>query len=147
MLQDLKEPVKIRVFARSDEFQRFRDRLDEYTYQSKQLTVEYIDPEKRPAVAQQFGVTALGTVVFEYKGRNEKATSDGEQELTNALIKVIQGRQPKVYFTQGHGEKDTASADRGGYNAITAAPDRPTTSSSRSSVLAQQGEVPADADV
>ena len=46
MLQDLKEPVRIRVFARSDDFQRFRDRLDEYTYQSKQVSVEYIDPEE-----------------------------------------------------------------------------------------------------
>src|SRR6185312_2017102 len=79
VLQDLKQPVHIRVFARSDDFERFRDRLDEYTYASKNVTVEYIDPEKKPALAQQFGITALGTVVFEYAGRNEKATSDGEQ--------------------------------------------------------------------
>ena len=147
VLQDLKEPVKIRVFALSDQFPRFRDRLDGYTYQSKQLTVEYIDPEKRPGVAQQLGVTALNTIVFEYKGRNEKVTSDGEQDLTNALIKVITGRQPKVYFTTGHGEKDTASSDpRGGYSAIT----QGLTSGNfvvEKTVLAQQGKVPDDADV
>ena len=39
-------------------------------------------------------------MVFDYKGRTEKATSDTEQDLTNALIKVVQGRQPKVYFTR-----------------------------------------------
>jgi ABC-type uncharacterized transport system involved in gliding motility auxiliary subunit len=146
VLQDLKEPVKIRVFARSDEFQRFRDRLDEYTYQSKQVSTEYIDPEKRPGLAQQYGVTTLGTVVFDYKGRNEKVNSEGEQELTNALIKVIQGRQPKVYFTQGHGEKDTAGAERGGYSGIVAG----LTSGNfivDKVVLAQQGGVPGDADV
>ena len=38
VLQDLKEPVRIRVFASSDDFPRFRDRLDEYTYHSKQVT-------------------------------------------------------------------------------------------------------------
>jgi ABC-type uncharacterized transport system involved in gliding motility auxiliary subunit len=146
VLHDLKEPIKIRVFARSDEFQRFRDRLDEYQYQSKQVSTEYIDPEKKPGVAQQLGVTALNTVVFEYKGRNEKVNSDGEQELTNGLIKVIQGRQPKVYFTQGHGEKDTVSADRGGYNAIVGG----LTSGNfvvDKTVLAQAGKVPDDADV
>ena len=146
VLQDLKQPVHVRVFARSDDFERFRDRLDEYTYASKNVTVEYIDPEKKPALAQQFGITALGTVVFEYAGRNEKATSEGEQELTNALIKVIQGKQPKVYFTQGHGEKDTTSADRTGYNSISAA----LTSDNfvvDKVVLAQQTAVPADADV
>jgi ABC-type uncharacterized transport system involved in gliding motility auxiliary subunit len=146
VLQDLKEPVRIRVFARSEDFQRFRDRLDEYTYHSKQVTTEYIDPEKRPGLAQQYGVTSLGTVVFEYAGRNEKVNSEGEQELTNGLIKVIQGRQPKVYFTQGHGEKDTTSADRAGYNGISGA----LTSDNfvvEKLVLAQTTEVPADADV
>ena len=146
VLQDLKEPVTIRVFARSDEFQRFRDRLDEYTYQSKQVTAEYIDPEKRPGIAQQYGVTSLGTVVFDFKGRNEKVNSEAEQELTNALIKVIQGRQPKVYFSQGHGEKDTASADKSGYNAIVTG----LTSGNflvDTVVLAQQSAVPDDADM
>ncbi|HEX9368349.1 MAG TPA: Gldg family protein [Vicinamibacterales bacterium] len=145
VLQDLKEPVKIRVFARSDD-QRFRDRLDGYAYQSKQVSVEYIDPEKRPGVAQQLGVTALNTVVFEYKGRNEKVTSDGEQELTNALIKVIQGRQPKVYFTQGHGEKDTVSAERSGYNGIAAGLTAGNFVVDKV-VLAQAGKVPDDADI
>jgi ABC-type uncharacterized transport system involved in gliding motility auxiliary subunit len=146
VLADLKEPVKVRVFARSEEFQRFRDRLDQYTYQSKQISVEYIDPEKKPGMAQQYGVTTLGTVVFDYRNRNEKATTDGEQELTNALIKVVQGRQPKVYFTQGHGEKDTASADRSGYNGISGA----LTSDNfvvDKIVLPQLTAVPADADV
>lgn len=146
VLQDLKEPVRIRVFARSDDFQRFRDRLDEYTYQSKLVTTEFIDPEKRPGLAQQYGVTSLGTIVFDYKGRNEKVTSDGEQELTNGLIKVLQGRQPKVYFTQGHGEKDTTSAERGGYNAIGGM----LTNNNfvvEKIALAQVTAVPADADI
>jgi ABC-type uncharacterized transport system involved in gliding motility auxiliary subunit len=146
VLHDLKEPVKVTVFARTDEFQRYHDRLDEYTYQSKLLQTEYVDPDKRPALAQQLGITQLGTVVFEYKGRNEKATSDGEQELTNALIKVIQGRQPKVYFTQGHGEKDINSSDRGGYSSISAAL-KSDNFVVETLVLAQQTAVPADADV
>ena len=146
VLQDLKEPVKIRVFAKTEEFQPFRDRLDEYAYQSKQVSTEYIDPVRRPGVAEQFGVTTLNTVVFEYKGRREKVNGDGEQELTNGLIKVIQGRQPKVYFTQGHGEKDTVSADRGGYNGIVAS----LTSGNfivEKTVLAQASKVPDDADI
>lgn len=146
VLQDLEEPVLIRVFALTDEFPRYRDRLDEYAYQSKQVKVEYIDPEKRPGMAQQYGVTT-STVVFDYKGRNEKVSGTGEQELTNGLIKVIQGRQPKVYFTQGHGEKDTASSDRsGGYTGIATALASDNFVVDKI-VLAQVSEVPADADV
>lgn len=97
-------------------------------------------------MAQKDGVTSFGTVVFDYKGRSEKATSDGEQELTNALIKVVQGRQPKIYFTQGHGERDTTSAERNGYNGIAAALGSDNFVVDRL-VLAQQTAVPADADV
>jgi len=110
------------------------------------VSVEYIDPEKKPAVAQQYGVTSLGTVVLDYAGRTEKVTSEGEQELTNALIKVVQGRQPKVYFTQGHNEKDTGSSDRNGYATITAALTSDNLAVDKI-VLAQVSSVPADADV
>jgi ABC-type uncharacterized transport system involved in gliding motility auxiliary subunit len=147
VLADLKEPVHVRVFAKSDDFQRYRDRMDQYTYQSKLLSAEYVDPEKKPAVANQAGITQVPTIVFEYKGRNEKATSDGEQDLTNALIKVLTGRTPKIYFTQGHGEKDTGNADRAaGYSGVNTA----LTSGNfvvDKLVLAQQDAVPADADM
>jgi ABC-type uncharacterized transport system involved in gliding motility auxiliary subunit len=85
-------------------------------------------------------------VVFEYDGRVERVTSDAEQELTNGLIKVIQGRENKVYFVQGHGEKTTDAAAREGYSAIASA----LTSDNFAQaplVLAQAGEVPADATV
>jgi ABC-type uncharacterized transport system involved in gliding motility auxiliary subunit len=145
VLHDLKEPVKATVFAQTTDFQRYHDRLDEYQYQSKLLQTDYVDPEKKPTVATKYDIHQP-TVVFEYKGRTEKATGDGEQDLTNALIKVVQGRQPKVYFTQGHGEKDTGSSDRGGYSAISTA----LTSDNfvvDKIALAQQTAVPADADV
>jgi len=86
VLQDLKEPVKIRVFARSDEFQRFRDRLDEYAYQSKQVSTEYIDPEKKPGPAQQLGVEGrpcqVDPVVHSVQplGRPEQPERDTEHD-------------------------------------------------------------------
>jgi ABC-type uncharacterized transport system involved in gliding motility auxiliary subunit len=145
VLHDLKEPVKALVFAQTNDFQRYRDRLDEYQYQSKLLQTEYVDPDKKPGVATKYDVRQP-TVVVEYKGRTEKANSDSEQDLTNALIKVVQGRQPKVYFTQGHGEKDINSSERGGYNGISAAL-KSDNFVVDSIVLAQQKDIPADADV
>ncbi len=146
VLQGLQKPVHIRVFDRSDGFPRFRERLDEYRYASKQVSVEYLDLERRPALANQFQVQTPGTVVIEYEGRTEKVSSDGEQELTNGLIKVVQGKQHKVYFVQGHGEKATDASERGGYSSIAGA----LTSDNfltEKLVLAQQKNVPADADI
>ena len=146
ILNGLQRPVAIKVFAAADEFQRFRDRLDEYQYASKQVTIEYIDPVKSPSRANQYQVQQLGTVVFEYDGRTERVTSDGEQELTNGLIKVVQGKQLKVYFVQGHGEKNLESSDRDGYGTIgkSLGSENYTV---ESLVLAQQKDVPADASV
>jgi ABC-type uncharacterized transport system involved in gliding motility auxiliary subunit len=147
VLQGLKEPVKVRVFAESKDFERYRDRLDEYAYQSKQISTEFIDPLKKPGPAEALGVTTLPTIDFEYKGRHEKANSDGEQELTQALIKVIEGRQPKVYFTEGHGEKDTAGAEgASSYGGIAAALKSANFVLDKV-VLGQTGKVPDDADI
>ncbi|HSC29521.1 MAG TPA: Gldg family protein, partial [Vicinamibacterales bacterium] len=96
VLQGLDKPVRVTVFARTDDFERFRTRLDEYQYHSKQLQVEYIDPVKRPSLAERLKESALGTIVLEYEGRVQRVTSDTEQDLTNGLIKVVQGEQHKV---------------------------------------------------
>ena len=114
ILKELKEPVQVTVFERNDRQDVHKDRLQEYQYQTTQLTTEYIDPDREPTRAGAAKIETLPTILFEYQGRTERVTSTNEQELTNALIKVVTGAARKVYFTQGHGEKDTASTDRGG---------------------------------
>ena len=146
VLQSLERPLRIKVFAGTEDFQRFRDRLDQFTYASSQVQVEYIDAVKRPSLANQYKVEALGTVIIEYDGRVERVTSEGEQELINGLVKAVEGKQHKVYFVQGHGERDPDASDRPGYSAIKSAlgSDNYTV---EKLVLAQQKEVPADASV
>jgi ABC-type uncharacterized transport system involved in gliding motility auxiliary subunit len=146
VLQGLQKPVHIRVFDRSDGFARFRERLDEYQYQSKQVTVEYVDMERKPTLAGEAKVTAPGTVVIDYEGRTERVTSDGEQELTNGLIKVVAGKTHKVYFVQGHGEHAPETNDRTGYSTI-AASLKNDNFETDNIVLAQQKSVPDDASV
>ncbi len=147
ILQKLDAPVKALVFARPEEQQPFHDRLDEYAYLSKgRLSVEYINPDREPARAQQNQVQSYGTVVFDYKGRTERVVGSDEQQLTNTLIKVISGEQKKVYFLEGHGERDTTSGGRDGYQTVAQG-----LGSENFKVetlaLAQKGDVPADATV
>jgi ABC-type uncharacterized transport system involved in gliding motility auxiliary subunit len=147
VLEGLKSPVTVKVFAKDTEFQRFRDRLEGYAYASPQVKVEYIDPDKQPAVARQWQVQQYGTIAVDYNGRIERITADTEQDITNAIVKAVEGGEKKVYFTQGHGERDTTSADqRTGYNAIAAALQRDNFAVEKV-VLAQQQDVPADAAV
>jgi len=146
VLTKLDSPLQVLVFAQEPEFPRYRDKLKEYEYMSKKVTTEYIDPDKKPTLAKQNQIQQYGTIVFNYKGRTERVTSDNEQELTNGVIKVVSGQQRKIYFTQGHGEKDTVSADRDGYNAIAAALGRENYTVEKV-VIAQQGAVPDEASV
>lgn len=147
LLRELDAPVKFLVFDQADGFDRFRTRLTAYQYQSPDnVQIEYIDADKRPVQAKQYNVDAYGTVVIEYKGRQERVSSDSEQDLTNGLIKAVTGQQKLVYFVQGHGEKDTANSERGGYSTIAGALGRDNYGVEKL-VLAQQQDVPADAAV
>jgi len=118
VVTSLSQPVAVRVFHSTADVQRFRDRLAEYQYLSSQLQVEFVDVEKQPLEAQKYEVTQFGTIVFEHAGRRERANTDTEQEITNALIKVVEGKAKKVYFIQGHGERDSAGADPRSYSQI-----------------------------
>src|SRR6202171_3645716 len=89
ILSKLDSPLQILVFTREPEFQTYRDKLKEYEYASKKLSTEYIDPDKKPAIAKQNQIQQYGTIVFDYKGRTERITSSTEQDLTNGIIKVV----------------------------------------------------------
>ena len=114
----LDAPLDIMVFTRETEFQSFRDRLQQYEYASSQVKTTYVDPDKKRELTVQNKVDQYGTIIFNYKGRSERTTSNTEQDITNAVIKAVSGQTRKVYFTQGHGEKDTASQDPNGYGTI-----------------------------
>jgi ABC-type uncharacterized transport system involved in gliding motility auxiliary subunit len=144
VLTGLTEPLQVLVFARETDFPTFRDRLKEYEYTSRQVQTEYIDPDKKPAVAQENQITEYGTLVFKHKGRTERVTGSAEQDITNGIIKVVTGQAKKVYFTTGHGEKDKDSQERDGYGGIAGSLTRENYGVDKV-VLAQTGAVPDDA--
>jgi len=146
VLAKLDAPLQVMVFAQEPEFPRYQDKMKEYEYASKKIATEYIDPDKKPTIAKQNQIQQYGTIVFNYKGRTERVTTDSEQDITTGIIKVVTGQQKKIYFTQGHGEKDNGSAERDGYNAIAAALGRENYTVDKV-VIAQQGAVPEDAAV
>lgn len=146
VLKGLDSPVKITVFDQPTRFDAFRVRLNEYQYQSSKVETEYVDADKALTRAKAANVTAYGTIVIDYKGRTERVTTTNEQDITNALIKAITGAARKVYFTKGHGERDTAATDPSGFSSVT----QSLTSDNYgidSLVLAQQKSVPDDATV
>lgn len=146
VLQNLEGPLQIRVFTPEPEFPVFRDRLQGYEYESSQVSTEFIDPDKQPTLAQQYGIQQYGTILVSYQGRDERTTANTEQDITNTIIKAVSGEQRTVYFTQGHGEKDPQGTERDGYGGATDALERENYGV-ETLVLAQEGRVPEDASV
>jgi ABC-type uncharacterized transport system involved in gliding motility auxiliary subunit len=147
ILRSLDAPVQALVFDRPDRFDAFRDRLAGYEHASNgRLTVEYVNPDREPARANQNQVQSYGTVVFRYGDRTERVVSSDEQQLTNALIKVISGEQRTVYFLEGHGEREITSSANDGYATINQALGSENYQT-QPLALAQQGRVPDDASV
>ena len=64
VLSSLQKPVAVRVFTRAEDFDRYRARLDEFKYVSNKVSVEYVDVERRPALATQYGVQQVGNRRF-----------------------------------------------------------------------------------
>jgi ABC-type uncharacterized transport system involved in gliding motility auxiliary subunit len=144
LAQGLKGPVKFTVFDQPESFDRFRPRLESYKYISSQVQVEYVDAIKNPMLATAQKVDTIPTVIIEYMGRTERVSTDSEQDLTNALIKLLNPTMRKVYFLSGHGEKDPGSNERTGYSGISDALKRDNYQFDKL-VLAQTNEIPADA--
>jgi hypothetical protein len=51
VLDKLDTPLEIKVFAQEPEFPRYQDKLKEYTYISKRVSTEYIDPDRTSPTA------------------------------------------------------------------------------------------------
>ena len=147
ILRNLDEPVQFTVYDQETGFDRFRPQFETYEYESNNIRVEYVDVDRQPGRAKEAEITSYGTIIATYKGREQRLTNAQEQDVTNALIKLVSGAEKKVYFTQGHGERDTASADRmRGYNAISEAIGRDNFGVAALPLI-QQKEVPDDATV
>jgi ABC-type uncharacterized transport system involved in gliding motility auxiliary subunit len=123
VLRGLTREVKITVFSqeRSTAFNTYRDLLDSYRSHSDKLRIEYVDPERRPGLARQLGVTRTDMAVVESGGQTNRVTTASEAELTGALIRVSKDEKKRIVFLEGHGERATADQDKGGFSLVKAA--------------------------
>jgi len=142
VLKELKNDLTIYVFDRESGFRGRRDLLDNYSALTHRVTVRYVDPDRQPSLAGQFGIRNYGTVVVAGGDRHFEAQSSTEEGVTNAIVRLLKG-QKTVYFIQGHGERDVDSSDRAGYGRVK----KQLESENRqvkTLVLLQKMEVPAD---
>ena len=143
----LKDDITIWYFQRSAEMQGGEDRLKQYQGLSTHIKVHYVDPLKEPARAQQYEARGPYPVVVVERGPSrEKLSSDSEQDLTNALIKVTRDGKKTVCFVEGEGEKDIDDSGDNGYSSAKAALEK-SQYQTRKVLLMREGKVPEDCNI
>ena len=121
VLEQVPQPIEITGFFSNDDTRRteFTDTLREYEVRSGgKISYEFVDPVERPALAQQFGIREFGTTVLRMGEQRQQITGTRESDLTTAILRLIQPRAKKAYFTTGHNEHRLDGMDNDGYNQL-----------------------------
>ncbi len=152
VLENLNREVKATGFFQegSRPRQEFKDLIESYGYYSEKLNYEFIDPDRKPAIAKQYGINQYNTVVLE-SGRQEariKAATDvvTEEELTHALIRVSREQKKVAYFLEGHGEHALDDSGQTGYSQAKEALEKEGLEVKTLSIL-REGKIPQDATI
>jgi ABC-type uncharacterized transport system involved in gliding motility auxiliary subunit len=160
----IKEDLRIKAFYPAGDYGPARDLLDLYRSRNSRINYEFIDPDKQPQLAQQHSVTVYGdfqnpmsgesfrygTLILEMGAKMERIEKQNEplreEDMTNALMKIVKGEKKTIYFTEGHGEKKLDDAERTGYAGAKGALEKENYVV-KTVNLVQEGKVPDDATV
>lgn len=154
-LAGLDQDVAVLVLVNKLDEQPIRELLDRYAFASPRFKVDYADPNVRPGLLEQHGITkeelgeGRGLVQVTIGGNSLELSEISEESVTNALVKLTRTGEKVVYFLEGHGERaieGDAAKTRTGYAGVATAL-RNENYEVRTLLLASQGEVPDDADV
>lgn len=115
VVSGLEKEVLIKAFFKTTDQSSATDLLDEYDYRSGNLSYELIDPDEKPAVRKQYGITSYNSIIIESGNKRELITEMTEGNLTNAIIKVTRDQDKVIYFLTGHGEKQITDSSPQGY--------------------------------
>jgi ABC-type uncharacterized transport system involved in gliding motility auxiliary subunit len=119
LVKGLKKPVKVTMFSKAAEKERFRPILDNYkALNPSQVEIEYVDPDREPTRTKMAGIKKYGTALLTVNGRENKVEDVNEEKLTNALIKLTKDKTPTLCTVAGHGEKIFTASDAEGYDAV-----------------------------
>ncbi len=110
ILKGLKKDLKITAFFQEGTSMKARDLLAEYAYLSRYVHYQVIDPDKEPTIARSYGITTSGTIVLQYNGKTVKIGQATENDVTNAILKLLSTRVINVCYITGNGERDLSDA-------------------------------------
>jgi len=146
VLGELKGPVHVYYFGKSETYESARDILDRYHNLSSKFDVSYVDPDKKPDVARMEGMHNYGDIIVDTGVKKETAKALTEEELTGALIRALKNGVRNVCFVQGSGEHQLDDTTRDGYSTFKDALEKNNYKTQTISLI-EKPDVPKDCNV
>jgi ABC-type uncharacterized transport system involved in gliding motility auxiliary subunit len=69
------------------------------------MQIEVVDPQIFPERTRDAGVTLIGQILLDYRGRRETLAEIGERAISAAIARLGASRVPWVAVIEGHGER------------------------------------------
>ena len=104
VLSKIESEFKITLFAKRSNWEKYLGLLRQYQYGNVLVTIDAKDIEAHPDLVKSRGIQSEGTVIVEYSGKTAQAKIDNELNMTNLILKVLEQRSLRVYYTVGHKE-------------------------------------------
>lgn len=154
IIKTLTEELKVRFFyaqkqdGNEENRKAFRELIRKYQDNTNKINLEFVEVNERPDLAEAYGVKqGKGIVFLEYKGKKQSIEKIDEQDITQALIRVMSDKSKKIYFTEGHAEYSLSDSQGakglGRLKTVLEGKNYEV----KTFALSQTGKVPEDADV
>lgn len=143
IVSGLKEDLTVTYFGETMEFPRARDLLGRYQNLSPKLKVAYVDPQKRPRLAREAGITTAPTILVQAGQRRQEARNLSEEDVTSAIVRALKTGSRTICFTTGSGE---SSIEESGPMGMSAAKEQLEKESYTTKTLefVEKAEIPSD---
>jgi ABC-type uncharacterized transport system involved in gliding motility auxiliary subunit len=114
ILDSLPADVRVLAFLRSQDPRNrvIEDLLRQVTARTHRVSVEVLDVNRSPALAERYGVESYGALVVESDGRRRVFSNPREELLMAALLQVTRQQRKTIAWVVGHGEGDLNETDR-----------------------------------
>ena len=108
LLSKMQQPIEITAYVAQNETLRVQitDLVQKYQHYKPDVQLSFVNPDTRPDLAREQGITVEGEMLVRYDMRKEQIKIPSENELSNALQRLTHQREPRLVFLSGHGERD-----------------------------------------
>ena len=118
VLELIKGPVSLTVYAKREEWKPMLDLLKLYEAKNKDIKITAIDTDTRPDLVKERKISQNGTVIIDYQNRESNFLIVDELSVTNALLKALRVEKIVLYMVKGHEELSCGETSQEGISEL-----------------------------